>query len=306
MTQRQAQRQTVNVKIVNERKKKRRSTRKRAPVRRPQISFPPPVIQVVQERYFPGVPPNPPPQAPYQPPVTPKVATSTAAFGTQTAQDGVFDEMTREDMRAIRQAIFDAQETKPIGTQTVEPAFFVPLERPPKVSGTGTQVNFDQDTEMHTMKRRPTLSDFSTLGVNINPVQSSDFGIQTVADTFTPSSQTDSKSFNGMTSQTDVKSFSDMTSQTDKKPIAQMNLEELKVEMRMIGIIPPPNMTKPQAIRIFTSEDPQATRARIVRGKDIDSEMIDAGITGKRKPPYSKATKGGRPTKLTRVNLIAE
>jgi hypothetical protein len=230
MTQRQTQRQTVIVNVAPKRKK--RSTKRRAPVRRPPvIQFPQPVIQVVQERYFPGVPPNPPPQAPYQPPVLPKVTTSTTAFGTQT----------------------------------VEPAF---------VSGTGTQVNFDQDIEMQTMRRRPTLSDFNALDVNIDPVQSSDFGIQSVASTFTSSAQTMNAG---------VAPSVDMTPSFTE--VAAPRRTRLLQQVATLGIRGAQNLTTAQLESILESDNPVTQANRFKKGKAIAAPLSAVASPFKQKRP---------------------
>lgn len=258
MRQAQAQRQTVNVRIVQEKKKKRRSTRKRAPVRRPQISFPPAVIQVVQERYFPGVPPNPPPQAPFQPPVTPKAQTATA-FGTQTVESTVFDELTREEMRTIQRALYDVPQTQPMSTQTVEPAFFVP---------------FQNTRERGTQSARPTLSDFNALAVNIDPVQSNDFGIQSVASTFTSSTQTMDDSIAPMVDATP--SFTE---------VAAPRRTQLLAQVAALGIKGVQNLTIAKLQSILDSDNPITQANRFKKGKAIAaplSEVASPFVGGKR------------------------
>lgn len=318
MTQRQAQRQTVIVNVAPKRKK--RSTKRRAPVRPVrQHIMPPPVIQVVQERWFNPPPPQAPQQFHYQAPVLPKQEQNTS-WESMTApiqnpmgqvvgdlmQQGIepteMQGLSARDSLTSEKVAVDTQTEKttnfPVSTQT--------WDAPKSTNTFGTQIGDDVGTELNTFKST------STFGGQTEPPSRTTFASQTDAPGFntvgTQLGRTPVKKpvpllppvpkipFRGTT---DAPGFATIDTQTEQKPYEQMSLEELKVAVQYKGMKGAQNFSKAQLIRILKSDFPSMT-ARLIANKARvrDVEVLPgSNITG------SKRATGTRPTSSRIVSL---
>jgi hypothetical protein len=292
--------------------------------------MPPPVIQVVQERWFPQQQAQAPQQFSYEKPNLPPREKATQ-WESMTApvqnpmeqvvgdlmQQGVepteMQGLSARELASIRDALtndkvaVDTQTEKttnfPVSTQTWES---------PKIPSMtmGTQIGDDVGTELSTFKST------STFGGQTEPPQTQSF-----------SGQTDTPGFNTIGTQlgrTPMKkpvpllppvpkvptrsrptlSSSETISLFDipPKPYTEMSTEELKVAVQYKGVKGAQNLNKAQLQAVLQSDNPATTAAVLVRGKMKDSEMPDANITGIKRRPYRKGS-DGTSTKLTRVSL---
>jgi hypothetical protein len=325
MTQRQAQRQTVNVRIVQEskRKKKRTTRRRQAPVR--QHIMPPPVIQVVQERWFQPPPPQAPQQFHYQPPVLPKQE-QNASWESMTApvenpvgqvvgdlmQQGIepteMQGLSARELASIRDSL--TSEKVATSTQTIEPAFFVPF--------TNTREKGTQSAPSTLPMSTQTWGSTSTFGTQTTAPDVAVGGTQTDSPGFSAvvQTQTDLPEFPAVQTQTPPRrlpTFSDATAVFSMEPTTaprktlsssetasladippksygSMSLEELKVAVQYKGIEGAQKLTKAELLSVLQSDNPEFTARIMIRGKGKRKDDVPLNTPPNKKRSRSAIT----------------
>lgn len=256
MTQRQAQKQVVNVILTGTKgKKKKRTVRsRRAPVR--QHIMPPPVIQVVQERWF-QPQQGPTQQFHYQPPVLPPRDTNTAWNSINAPVESPLNQvvgdlmqqgieptelrgLTARELASIRDAL--TSEKVSVDTQTGPQPWEAPL-KPVKSSRSNQTAPESANIETQTQRiprRLPTFSDASSI-FNVDP---------------TPAPKK-------------TLSLTDTISVLDVPPKAytDMSIEELKVAVQYKGVKSAQNLSKAQLMQVLQSDNPSTTAAVLLRKK---------------------------------------
>jgi hypothetical protein len=262
--------------------------------------MPPPVIQVVQERWFQPPPTQAPQQFHYQPPVLPKQEQNTS-WESMTApvenpvgqvvgdlmQQGIepteMQGLSARELASIRDSL--TSEKVATSTQTIEPAFFAPF--------TDTREKGTQSAPSTLPISTQTWADQKTFGGQTEPPSQTTFA-----------SQTDAPGSFGITVGTQIGrrlpreqalpaipeaperrplSFSDTVQVLNIPPVPyeKMSIEELRVAVRFRVGDGAGNLLKPALLKILNAEDPVLELARAKKGKAIElASPADSAFEG--------------------------
>jgi hypothetical protein len=266
--------------------------------------MPAPVIQVVQERWFPQQQPQFPQQFHYEKPNLPRreMATQWESISAPVQNDigqvvGALMQQGIEPTEMQGLSARDALTSEKVAstTQTVEPAWTIPP--PTSTKETGTQLSTTTNT-MGTQigEELKTFKSTSTFGGQTEPPRTQTFAGQTdtpgFADSGTQLGRQPMKKPVPLLppvpkippKPTKTLSSSETISLADiaPKPYAEMSTEELKVAVQYQGIVGAQKLTKAQLQSVLQSDNPEFTARILIRGKRKDNVPLYTPPNNKR------------------------